>query len=561
MFETSDNNGWLIDQFSKEAPYPVANSLTNGLYKMMSNDTDLSVFVKAGLPGLNFAYIEGSVGYHTEIDSAENVNRQSLQHHGSYALALARSFGNQDLADTRASNAIYFSLLRSVVIHYPMTLAKPLAILALVMFGGLLVAGFRRKVLTIRGAGYAIAGFLLSQVIALLVVGVIWRGMLALRHNDDIAASGIIYSSNLFIIGFIAIALAIMLGLYGRFRRSKSAAELATWALLLWVILSLATSFVLPGASYLFTWPALSSTLALGYLFVKRVRPGSAKEKIILSIGASPAVLLLAPVIYMVFVALTLRLYVVIMVMAGLLIGLIVPQLTLTLPVGKWLQPGLTALLGLTLVFTGVATSGFDLERRKPNNLSYLLDADAGKAIWLSSDQMADEYTSQFLGTGVERVDGVEYLPASRRKLLKSDAPVASLSAPDVTLVSSQGPGEGRTLRFRITSPRKASCIWIAVDDQGQISSATINNKPVNIPASGPEPRAPFRIGYYGAGQNGIELTLITRSPEPVKLTVMDSSYGPFGLPGVPIKPRPDYMMAAGYPNSDSTVVRKTYTF
>jgi hypothetical protein len=29
----------------------------------------------------------------------------------------------------------------------------------------------------------------------------------------------------------------------------------------------------------------------------------------------------------------------------------------------------------------------------------------------------------------------------------------------------------------------------------------------------------------------------------------------------VPIKPRPDYMMAAGYPNSDSTVVRKTYTF
>src|SRR3989440_129145 len=51
----------------------------------------------SGLPGLNFAYIGGLVHYHSATDNLAAVDEGSVQHQGSYALALARHFGNLDL--------------------------------------------------------------------------------------------------------------------------------------------------------------------------------------------------------------------------------------------------------------------------------------------------------------------------------------------------------------------------------------------------------------------------------------------------------------------------------
>src|SRR5206468_2647012 len=140
------------------------------------------------------------------------------------------------------------------------------------------LVGLKTGRLTWRGIAYGLLGFILSLVIVLFVIGLLWRGLLALKGNDDLAASGLIYSSNLFIIAFIAIVLAIMLALYSRFRRRRLMNDLVTGALCLWVVLSLATSFLLPGASYLFTWPSLFMVIALGFLLAKRGSPGSVKE-------------------------------------------------------------------------------------------------------------------------------------------------------------------------------------------------------------------------------------------------------------------------------------------
>src|SRR5205085_6305837 len=162
-------------------------------YKLMPNDTDLSVFKKAGLPGLNFAFIENSVAYHTQMDDLQNISQQSLQHQGSYALALVRAFGDQDLTNPKKGEVVYFALLKALVIHYPTWSARPLAILLLLLFGGLLLVGLKTGRLTWRGIAYGLLGFILSLVIVLFVIGLLWRGLLALKGNDDLAASGLIY--------------------------------------------------------------------------------------------------------------------------------------------------------------------------------------------------------------------------------------------------------------------------------------------------------------------------------------------------------------------------------
>ena len=129
MFETTPNNGWLVGQMARSVPYPVANSLSYEVYKRLSNDTDFTAFKDGGLGGLNFAYIDGFANYHTRLDKVENTDERSLQHHGSYALALTRQLGDADLAGARQGSAVYFDLFGLALIRYPSSLALPLAVL------------------------------------------------------------------------------------------------------------------------------------------------------------------------------------------------------------------------------------------------------------------------------------------------------------------------------------------------------------------------------------------------------------------------------------------------
>ena len=106
MFETSDQNGWIIREFTRAAPSPVAYSLIYNLYKLMPNDTDLTKFKEGGMPGLNFAFGVGLNAYHTELDTAANLDPSSLQHQGDYMLNLARHFR------ITSYNVCYTKLLR-----------------------------------------------------------------------------------------------------------------------------------------------------------------------------------------------------------------------------------------------------------------------------------------------------------------------------------------------------------------------------------------------------------------------------------------------------------------
>ena len=48
------------------------------VYKRLPNDTDMTVFKRAGIPGMNFAAIEGHTSYHTQLDRPELLQEGSL---------------------------------------------------------------------------------------------------------------------------------------------------------------------------------------------------------------------------------------------------------------------------------------------------------------------------------------------------------------------------------------------------------------------------------------------------------------------------------------------------
>jgi hypothetical protein len=119
LFETSEGNAWLMNEFNKAVPYPIAFSFTNDIYKVTSNITDFMPFKAIGKSGLNFAILGGAETYHNPQDNPKNLSQSSLQHQGSYALALARHFGNIQLDNVKSSdNGVYFTLMKSVMVFY-----------------------------------------------------------------------------------------------------------------------------------------------------------------------------------------------------------------------------------------------------------------------------------------------------------------------------------------------------------------------------------------------------------------------------------------------------------
>lgn len=564
MFETSDRNGSLVAEFAEAAPHPLANSLAYEIYRLLPNDTDLSVFKRAGMPGLGFAYIEGLTHYHTQLDSVENADERSIQHHGSYALALARRFGNLGLARGAEPNAVYFNPFGTFFVCYPGAWVVPLTLLATLLFAGVVALGFRRRRLTLSGVALGALAFLASMIAAPLAVALVWRIVRAVHGGYELIPQGDTYNSHLYVLGFAFLAVAVTSAVYLWFGRKVRAESLAVGALLWWLILTVSLNLTLPGGSYLFTWPLLFSLAGLAAAFAAvGEETFGLKSFVILALCALPGVLLFSPLFYQTYVALSLRLSWAVVLLPVLLLGLLVPHLKLMASLaGRW-WPGALALLSAGFLVAGSLTSGFDRERRQPSNLFYGLNADTNGAVWGSYYHAPDEWTAQFLSAGGEKDLMREFFPANTREFLKSRAPAAPLAAPEIKVLDDSTSEGVRALRLRVTSARRAPFISIHLESDAEVARVAVNGRelgPGDMPApAGPQSR--WGLRYHAPPEEGFELLLGLKASQPVRLRAVDRSNGHPALPGVAVRPRPDHLMPAPFAHSDATLVSRSFTF
>jgi hypothetical protein len=569
MFETSSGNGWLIKEFTKAAPHPVSSSFLYEIYKVLPNDTDFTIFKKAGFAGLNFAYINDVTSYHTRLDTIANVNEQSLQHQGSYALALTRHFGNLDLRDIKQSDAVYFNTIFGFV-RYPGTWAKPLAIFVVFLFFGVVILGFKTKQLSFFGIVFGFLILFLSMIVAVFVGIGVW--LLLREFHSGYKSVSLVepYNSSLYMISFVALAIALTSTIYVLFRKTKiRTMNLTFGGLFWWFTLMVLTAFLLPGASFLFTWPLISSLLALAYIFVSKEESRVTVNRFaVLSLSAIPGIMFFAPLVYLLFHALTINAVAIDMLAIVLLLGSLIPHLNLISTRDKWLLPGAMAVICLGFIVAASITAGFDQSHPKPNNLSYALNANSGKAAWVSSDARLDEYTSQFIKANSEKLDMADYLPLkpvfwNSKKFLNSEADPIELAAPNVVLLEDKNTDGVRMIRMRINSSRRAPVISVSLGHGTEVLQAVINGKHVqNGPTRTPaELKNGWGFTYYALPEDGIELVIQSRSTGPLDVKVVDESYGVPEIPGRAPQPRPANTMPSAFPYSSSTLVGKSFTF
>lgn len=566
MFETSPNNGWLIGEFARAAPHPVATSFAYEVYRRLPKDTDLSVFKDANLAGMNFAYINGVTHYHTALDNAHNLDERSLQHHGSYALALTRHFGNLDLNGSKPGNAVYFDLFGSTLVRYSAAWIIPFAVLTSILFLAVVFLGLQRKQLSLGRMAVSFVLLLVGLVLNAVCVTLLWVLIESLHPNYQQMHQGVTYNSSLYTLGFVFLTLALAAAIFILLRKRLGFLNLAAGASLCWLVAMWLTSLSMPGASYLFTWPLFFSLLGLGYVIIATKQTDAPTSRpvlpLVLLLTAIPALVLVVPAIYHISAALPLFLSGAVMVLVLLVVGLLVPHLHLVTSGRRWLLPAAALIVTLALLVAGTLTSGFDKEHPRPDNLFYGLDADAGKAVWASLDDAPDEWTAQFFPQPVSKSPVTEFLPLITVDFMKSPAPLVPLPPPEATLLAdAPNNSGGRTLRLRLNTPRQAPFLSVYVNPKVEISSAQVNGKLIRASDAPGVAETGWSMLYYAMPAAGAELTLEVKSAQPVEMRVIDLSYGLPQTPTQTIRARPDNIMSTFFPFSDATLVSKSFKF
>ena len=243
MFETSSGNGWLVRQFARSVAWPISSSLFPTIYDLLPNDTDLTVFKRAGRAGVNFGVIRNVVWYHTPLDDVAHTDARTLQHQGQNMLALARALANADLDARTSANAVFFDILGIRVLGWPAPWTLWIALVSL----GVLVFAARKT----NARAITIAVLIAFATIAVAALAGIAIGILAeLRRGGQpwmAHAEWAIVAMWLTGIGAALIPWRGKTHPYG-YAMVFHAAE---------VILG----FTLPGPSYLFLIPAIALSL------------------------------------------------------------------------------------------------------------------------------------------------------------------------------------------------------------------------------------------------------------------------------------------------------------
>jgi len=135
MFETGSANAWAAGLYARSVLHPDTSSVFYTVYKQLPNDTDFTVFRAAGYEGLNFAFIDNVVQYHTPVDNLANVDPASVQHQGDNALHSLVAMANTDLSHMAQAEAVYFDVFGRRTVRLPARWMPALAIATILLIG------------------------------------------------------------------------------------------------------------------------------------------------------------------------------------------------------------------------------------------------------------------------------------------------------------------------------------------------------------------------------------------------------------------------------------------
>ncbi|WP_353227207.1 M28 family peptidase [Novosphingobium sp.] len=258
LFQTADNNGAAVALAARALHHPAGSSLAVYLYRVLPNDTDVTMalpwMAERGVAAYNFAFIGRPGLYHSPQATADRLDQGSLQDIGGQALDLTRALLTAPALPAPAPDLVFFDLFGFTLVTMPVwagwiMLACALAAIIAVWHSRGHGRGHVRAALG--GAGRMLG---LAGLTALLVMG---ANLVSLHVGGPNYYDRLAATARLEVMATAA-ALAAFFIVAGRWRPGRAA--LAGAFVPLWLI-ALLLQALAPVAAYVVVLPVLLAAL------------------------------------------------------------------------------------------------------------------------------------------------------------------------------------------------------------------------------------------------------------------------------------------------------------
>ena len=556
LMETNDGNAKMVDAFKAgNVSYPVSNSLMYSIYKMLPNDTDLTVFREQGkIQGFNFAFIDSHFNYHTSQDKYENLDPKTLAHQGSYLYPLLNYFSNTDLTDFNSTdNKIYFNVPFSFV-SYPFGWLFPMLIVGFGLFLLFVFVGLGKRALRLDEIIKGFVPLLGSLVTAGLLTYVGWKLLLNFYPQYNDILHGFTYNGHDYIYAFTSMTLAICFLFYHNDSKRNPEMSQMVAPLFVWLFINLAIAFKLQGAGFLII-PVIASSLMLGFYVLTQ------KSSWVLNcLLAIPTLIILVPFIQMFPIGLGLK------ILFGSSI-LTILTFTLLLPIfGSFTKKRIWAiffiLVAIGFFVKAHQASGYTNEKAKPNSLVYILDADSNKANWATYDINLDVWTKTYLGEKPKTATALNskklYSKYGSQYTFMADAPVKTITKPTIEFLRDTVKGNQHLYRIKITPNRSVNRYDIFVNNDTQINNLKANDvQSIDFKSNIASKTSGKLLTYYVVDNLPLELEFSTSDSQKLDLDLVESSFDLLANPAIKMTERKSGMIPTPFVLNDAVIIKQ----
>ncbi len=520
MYEAPLDSGDLVKALGESAPHVTATSLMTTISRVLPNGADSFAFTAVGIPTMSFAYVDGYERYHYGTDAIESFDPRCLQHHGDYALNVARRLARATPLPLGGGEVVYFDIVGRYLVTYPAWLARLLGILAALAFAATMRRERARPRTVARGAAFYFAAIAATAV-----------AVVALEAVERLFASPHLLFSNYKCLAPAHGAAAVVAVLWAR-RLSARGGELGP--LLVWAFVGLVLGLVAPGASFVVQIPLLAVLAARA----------CAKYPSAAALPCVVGALLLAQAVGATFLALgqdgpAIPAALLTWGLAGL--ALVVPFATTpegsaaALPSAsfatRWRVELVACAAAIALALTGAFVARKDRASPRADSLLYVVDDASQRARWVSFTATPDAYTAAALGVAPERAR----LPTIEPENLTvfqapAPAPHGPLEPPRVEVESDTQHDGRRVVSLRIRAAAGARELTLfAPSAERPRSIAVDGSQPFPLVRFGRELDARLFRLLGGPASAGVSLSILAPPRDGVRLD-LDLSVAPLDL-------------------------------
>lgn len=589
MFQTGPDSGDLVRLYAGNAQQPTANSLAAAIYKRMPNDTDFTHALRMGLPGLNFAFIDDQLAYHTPLATPEHLNQGSLQNLGDQALPTVRALAMGAALPAKSPDLIYSDVLALGLVAYPVNVGWAILALAgvLIVFTG--YRALRGKAVTLVEILRGIAGFLLlgaGAVLALhlagrligiadmqryyavlgqfnvllpgagiLLIGVCLTVLILQARRTGriwISVAGLVAGGACSLVGGfdqIGLGLGVAVVVLAWLSLGKGVGVFGAWLGALLVVLGLAITAqaLMPGASVMLAWPLLAASLAAALVMAVG---GTRDRRVAWLLTVAIALVAIAVVAQLgawgawTFAGVGLQEPAVLAVFAILAAPALLP-LAFDFAAYRWAPvfAGVAVAAGAgLLLYAGLGDGG--PTRPQLAEASHLADLSTGTAWRVSPQPRLDPWSRVVLSDNDAKPVRQTYPPLFRDPVWMAPTAVLPVERPVLTIDRA-----GDRLLIRAVPTAGAEVLTLRLRPSIDLGEPRLNGRPIALPTRAGDWTS---LSYHAPDPNGVTLSFTARPAGKVEVAVVEIRDGwPRGVSAIPAKPAG--LMGMGY--SDKTIV------